>query len=131
MALFDFKVVTPNGKMYSGEAELITVITSCGVIGVMKNHTPLEAIIEISKLVIHKKDEIEEIAIGGGILHISKNSVIILADSFELKEEIDLERAKKAKARAEDRLSNGLNIDVKRAELALNKAINRINVVTK
>lgn len=131
MALFEYKIVTPNGKEHLGKAELLTVKTSNGVLGVMKDHTPLEAVIEISELIIHEQSAINYIAVGGGILHIAKEGIVILADSFEFKDEIDLKRAEEAKSRAEERLSGGQNIDVKRAELALKKALNRISVVSK
>ena len=131
-ALFDFKIITPDGKMYTDKADLLTVKTSAGYIGIMNNHAPLEAICDVGELAIYNKNNVEYIALGGGLLHISKEETIILADSFETKEEIDLKRAEEAKKRAEDRLNNkGENLDVKRAELALKKALNRISVISR
>ena len=72
---------------------------------------------------------ISNFAIGGGVLHIEKNSkVTLLLDSIEAKDEIDIERAEKAKERAEDYLTRKDNVDISRAKLALNRALNRINV---
>lgn len=131
-ALFEFTIVTPNGKKYSSDCDLLTVKTSSGALGVMKNHAPLEAIVDISELIIHKGAEVYYIALGGGILHINKDGVTILADSFETKDEIDLKRAEEAKERAECRLlSKDENVDIKRAEIALKKALNRINIVSR
>ncbi len=132
-APFEFKVLTPDGKKFVAKTDLLTIKTTDGYIGIMKNHAPLEAICDIGELKfnhIEDKNYSEEfIAIGGGLLHISKNEVIILADSFETKEEIDLKRALEAKTRAESRISSkDTNVDVKRAEIALKKALNRINI---
>ncbi len=131
-ASFEFSIVTPNGKKYSAKSDLLTIKTSSGALGVMKNHAPLEAIIEISELIVHNGQEIYSIALGGGILHINKEGVTILADSFETKDEIDLKRAQDAKTRAEHRLaSTEENVDIKRAEIALKKALNRISIVSR
>lgn len=63
------------------------------------------------------------------MLFFQNNEATLMADAFELEGEIDLDRAEKAKQRAEDRLkSKDENLDIKRAELALLRAINRIGV---
>ncbi len=67
--------------------------------------------------------------IGGGILEVSDEKVVLLAESAELPEEIDVTRAKEAKQRAEKRLNSPNDgIDVKKAEVALRRAINRLEV---
>ena len=67
-------------------------------------------------------------AIGKGLLNIKKDGVTLLLESIESKEEIDIERARQAKSRAEQRLKEPLNIDVERAIRALNRANNRISI---
>ncbi len=130
--LFPFYIVTPDGKSFTGECELLSLKSVNGIIGIMAHHAPLEGILDIGKAVAHYKSNEEVFAINGGILHIDNNKVTILADSFEKKEEIDLSRAESAKLRAESRLSSkGENVDVKRAEIALKKAINRIQIASK
>ena len=95
----------------------------------MANHLPLIAVIEISHLNYKKDGKIQEYAISGGILNVKKDEVSILADSFEAKEEIDYERAEKAKLKAEERLSSKEpNIDIKKAELSLKRALNRLTM---
>lgn len=131
-AIFEFKILTPDGKLFVGKTDLLTITTTNGILGIMKGHAPLEAIVEISELVIHEQQNISYIALGGGILHIEKNNVTILADSFETSDEIDLKRAEDSKARAEARLaSHDENIDIKRAEISLKKALNRINIASR
>ena len=130
--LFPFYMVTPDGKSYRGECDLLSVNSTDGILGILANHAPLEAILDIGQAVAHIGNKEEVFAVSGGILHITKDGVTILADSFEAKDEIDLSRAEEAKTRAEARLkSKGENIDVARAEVALRKAINRIKIASK
>lgn len=72
-----------------------------------------------------------EFATGGGTVEIKNNKVLVLADSVETAEEIDIERAKQSYERAKERLSNRSrgDIDITRAELALQRALNRLKFV--
>ena len=81
-----------------------------------------------SKMEIVQNGEKKCYAIGEGLLNVKKDGVILLVESIESKEDIDIERAKQAKSRAEDRLKEPLNIDVERALKALARANNRISV---
>ena len=130
--LFPFYMVTPDGKSYKGECDLLTVNSTEGILGIMANHAPLEANLDIGEAVAHTGNNVEVFALSGGILHITKDGVTVLADAFETKAEIDLSRAESSKNRAESRLkSKSENVDVKRAEIALRKAINRIKIANK
>ncbi len=126
---FIVKMLTPDGKAYEQEVDLVSTHTTAGVLGIMSGHLPLEAILDINELVLHHGSEVKRFAIGGGILHVTPNSVTILADSFESEDEIDLLRAEDSKRRAEERLkSKTENIDMARAEISLKKALNRISI---
>ncbi len=130
--LFPFKMVTPDGKMIERDVDLVHVQTLDGVIGILKGHTLLDAILDIAPLVLSTSSGEEIYALGGGILHVTKDGVLLLADSFEGINDIDVERATQSKLRAEKRLSShDENIDIKRAEVSLKKAMNRIRVATK
>lgn len=130
--LFTFKMITPDGKMLTKDVDYVSVKTLDGIIGILKGHIPLEAIVDISPLYLTIGNEKEEYAVGGGILHIQKNLVTLLADSFESKEEIDLARAENSKSRAEERIkSHDENIDLKRAQVSLRRALNRIQIAQK
>lgn len=127
--LFPFKMITPDGKKFVDECEILNVVTSSGAMGIMANHLPLVAVLEISHLNYKKNKVSNDFAIPGGIIKVNDNEVIILAETFESKDEIDLERAEKSKKRANERLlSKDPNIDMKRAEISLKKALNRIDL---
>ncbi len=129
---FLFELVTPEKKVYSNEVDMIIARAVDGDIGIMANHSPLLTPIIISQLSIKNDGKEELIALGGGILEISKDKTVLLADTAELSHEIDVFRAHEAKKRAEERLDkNKEAIDVKRAEIALRKALTRIEVADK
>lgn len=125
---FQLKVITPTGEFLNGEVDKIMVKTAMGYIAILKRHIPLVAPIVISKLYVHRKDGVEECAIAGGILYVEQNQTRILANACECRGDIDVKRAEEAAERARQRLAQkDDNIDVARAELALMRAINRIN----
>lgn len=123
------KIVTPNGLYKECDADSVNARSVEGQFGILPNHVPLVAMLDISKLEIVKNNEKNNYAIAGGIFHLKDNQVYILTDSIEGESEIDAERAKRAKERAEKRLAEkSENINLKRAEISLKKAINRINI---
>jgi F-type H+-transporting ATPase subunit epsilon len=130
---FPFEIKSPDGKHLEDEAEIINLRLSDGMIGIMKGHLPLIGVIDISHMNYVKDGKDYYFAIGGGILNVQKDKVMILADSFETKEEIDKERAEEAKERAEGYIKEAKanpdsEIDLKRAEAALKRAINRLTL---
>ena len=77
---------------------------------------------------IHNGTEVKKAAILGGFLEILQDKITVLAEDAQWPDQIDVDRAKEAKKRAEERLSqNGPNMDVRRAQAALKRAIARIN----
>lgn len=130
MAGLELEVVTPSRTLLKTTAESILVPSVDGQMGFMLNHRPLVAgltvgIVEFGPA--HR--EKGTIAITGGMVEISNNRVTILADIAELAGEIDVARAMAAKDRAERRLrQRRADIDYRRAEIALEKAINRLKV---
>jgi F-type H+-transporting ATPase subunit epsilon len=130
---FPFEIKSPDGKKFDGEAEIINMTLIDGAIGIMAHHLPLVGVIDICHLDYTVGNQTRYFAISGGILNVQKDCVMILADSFEAKESIDKERAEQAKARAEALLEKAKsepdsNIDIKRAELSLKRAINRLSL---
>lgn len=123
------KIVTPIGLYGTFEASKVHVTTKLGECALLPNHMPLVAMLEISKLILTIKDHDEVFAISGGILHLHDNEVEILVNAIEGKEDIDLERAQKSAERAQLRLEKkDADTSIRRAEVALQRAINRINV---
>ena len=106
----------------------LNISTPQGQMGLLSHHMPLVTQLNISILTSVHEGSRQRYAIAGGVLFFQNNEATLMADAFESEGEIDLERAQRAKQRAEERLkSKDPNLDVKRAELALLKAINRIN----
>ena len=126
---FKFKVVTPYGVKYDGEVDEIQIKTSAGEICVLAHHIPLVSEAIISVLKIHNDNEILECAISDGILYVKETDTVLIVNSCERKDEIDFERAHNSKVRAEERLKNKQeNIDIKRAEASLARALNRLSL---
>ena len=125
---FKVKVITPDRVFFEGEADLLELKTSEGDIGILAGHIPLTAIIAPGVMKITKDGETKEAALLEGFVEILQERVTVLAEACEWPDEIDANRAKEAKIRAERRLSEGEG-DLARAELALRKALIRIDVV--
>ena len=132
---FHLLVLTPYGRYFEGEAEFIEVRSEKYSMGIYPHHAPLVSTIDISKMVIRLPGQDFIYAISGGVVNVEEGKVTIIANSIEREDEIDVERAKRAKERAEERLkekaSNDEVIDVNRAKAALLRALNRINVSSK
>lgn len=131
MKEINLEIITPSRQAFKGIVKSLTVPGSLGSFQVLFNHAPLLSTFEIGKIkIVNQTDEEIEFTTGGGTIEVIDNKILILADSLERKEEIDLERAKNSYQRAKNRLSNRNNdIDVLRAEASLQRAINRIKFV--
>ena len=126
--MFKVNVVTPESSGHSFMTTQLNISTPQGQMGLLSHHMPLVTQLSISILTSIHEGNRHRYAIAGGVLFFQNNEATLMADAFESEGEIDLERAQRAKQRAEERLkSKDPNLDVKRAELALLKAINRIN----
>ena len=128
MSTFLLEIFTPFGKYYDRYVDELVIQTDDYVLGILPNHTPLVSKVKISKMYIIQNGNKKCYAIGEGLLNISKDGVTLLLESIESKNDIDIDRAKDAKKRAEQRLATLVNIDVERAQRALNRANNRISV---
>lgn len=129
MSQFKLEIVTPERKFFEGEVEMVVTKSVTGDLAILKNHIPLVTPLDISITTL-KIDEntTKRACISSGYMEVSKEGTTIIVDSAEWPDEIDLERAKKARERAEKRIeSKDDNTDVSRAELALKRSINRIN----
>lgn len=123
------KIVTPKGVYKECDTSILNVVTTDGQRGILTNHVPVVSMLKISKMATIEDNNREEYAIGGGLLYFNDNTAMILVDSIENAKEIDIDRAKSAKQRAEERIaSKSPEIDMIRAEAALLRAINRIKV---
>jgi len=131
MKSFLVEVITPSKTCYSGMVTDITIPGTKGGFQVLYNHAPLMSSFEIGKVKLTEQDGKElNFATGGGTVEIMNNKVLILAESFESPDEVDVNRAKDALKRAEERIKNRNveKIDVARAEAALQRAIVRLKL---
>lgn len=126
---FKVKVISPDRVFFEGEADFLELKTSEGDIGILAGHIPLTAIIAPGVMKITKDGETKEASLLEGFIEILPDQVTVLAESCEWPDEIDVNRAKEAKIRAERRLADGEgDINYPRAELALRKALIRIEL---
>ena len=128
MSTFLLEIYTPFGKYFDRNFEEIIVQSDDYVLGILPNHAPLIAKVKTSKMYIVQSGEKKCYAIGEGLINVSKDGVVLLLESIESKDDIDIERAKDAKRRAEERLALRVDIDIERALRALNRAKTRIDV---
>lgn len=124
--MFQVEIITPERVFYTGEASMIEFNTTEGEIGVYKHHIPLTTVLSPGVVTITENDEKKYAAVHAGFAEILGDKVTLLAEIAEWPEEIDIDRAKAAEGRAQERLSRkDENLDVARAEIALKKALVR------
>jgi F-type H+-transporting ATPase subunit epsilon len=129
---FQLEIVTPD-RVVRSDAEVTSVVApgSEGYLGIMAGHAPLLTELKVGRIDVKRDDNTGiAFATSGGFMEVSENSVIILADTAEPAEDIDVQRATEAKARAEERLAARTDpeVDAARAEVALMRALNRLHV---
>lgn len=132
-SILTINVVTPDGSVYENTTDLVICKTTVGEIGIMPNHLPLLASLAIDEVRVKVDNEnFDEIAVSGGFVEFSDNNLSVVASAAERKETIDVSRAERAKQRAEKRIEEAKNenndIDLRRAEVSLRRAINRLNI---
>ncbi|MCK0470051.1 F0F1 ATP synthase subunit epsilon [Halalkalibacter sp. APA_J-10(15)] len=125
-------VVTPDGKVYDGDVDMVSVRTIEGELGILPRHIPLVAPLTVGAVRLKKGTTVEKVAVSGGFVEVRPDQVTILAEAAELPSGIDVDRAQEAKKRAEQRIETNKKdeIDFKRAELALRRASNRLDVAS-
>ena len=129
---FKLQIISPDRIFYDDMIDMVELRTTEGDIGVYKNHIPLTAVTVPGMLTIHKDGQLREAVVHDGFVEILKDKVMVLAEACEWPEEIDVNRANEAKIRAERRLrGEDGQINEQRAELALRKALIRIQAVEK
>ncbi len=123
------EIVTPERIVYSEPVNMVSVRGAEGELGILPNHIPLVTPLRVAPVRIKSEGQEVYIAVGGGFLEVRKDKITILAESAEKPTEIDVDRARAAKERAEKRLqSRQQEVDFRRAEIALQKALTRLDV---
>ncbi|MBQ0065994.1 MAG: ATP synthase F1 subunit epsilon [Firmicutes bacterium] len=128
--MIDLKIVSPKGVYANKQVKSITVNSVEGQMTILPNHIPIFAALVPCELTLRYEDaENETYAISGGFFQFDQNKSLLLTDAIEGRGEIDLERAQKAYQRAKERLEKrDSDTNMRRAELALKRAIARMNV---
>ncbi|MBQ9047957.1 MAG: ATP synthase F1 subunit epsilon [Solobacterium sp.] len=123
------RVVTPTGIYKEFDTPILNLDTEDGERGILPNHMPIVTMLKIGMLDSIENDVRTYYAVAGGLFYFRDNQAEIITPAIEQREEIDAARAERAKMRAEKRLSSdNPNIDQKRAEVALKRALNRLHV---
>ena len=122
------EIVTANKQVFSGDVDSIIVPALTGYLGILPGHAPLLAELGIGEIMFTTGDTMEDVFCSWGFVEVLSHRVVILAQTAELSSDIDLKRAEEARARAEKLLMSGDHgVDYAAAELAIMRAISRIN----
>jgi F-type H+-transporting ATPase subunit epsilon len=124
---FQLEIVTPEKKVVDTLAEEVQIPSKNGYLGVLPGHAPLITELAVGEVKFHAGGEVQRLAVAWGFAEVLPEKVTVLAESAERPDEIDVERARKAKERAEQRLTSG-DVDVERALNAIHKAETRLEV---
>ena len=131
--MITFKIVTPERVVYEDTITKVTIPTTEGEITVLPEHAPLVTMLSAGEMQVHKESgDMVELAIAGGVLEIRPDSeVYVVADTAERGEDIDLQRAQKAKERAEELLkeiNDVADVDYARLQAVIERELARISV---
>ncbi|MFC1959009.1 F0F1 ATP synthase subunit epsilon [Chloroflexota bacterium] len=132
MSSIKLDIVTAERSVYSEEVDIVIAPGAEGQLGILPHHTPLMTILQAGEMIVRRGGEEFSLAISGGFLEVRPDRIIVLADTAERDEEIDLARAEEAKRRAEERLGKHVSeTDVGRTEAALRRSLARLRVAEK
>lgn len=129
------KIVTPDGIVYEDSVDEVVLPTSTGQIAVLPHHIPMISRLKAGEITIKKADGEHGIAVSTGFLEMRPNNELyVVADTAERAEHIDIERAEKAHARAQELLAQQHDIeDVEfaRVQAEIERALTRLGVARK
>ena len=126
---FQLEIVTPEKKVVDAAATEAQIPGKNGYLGILPGHAPLITELSVGEVTFRDGGQEQRLAVAWGFAEVLPDKVTILAETAERPAEIDVERARKAKQRAEQRLTSGdTNVDVERALDALQRAESRLQV---
>jgi F-type H+-transporting ATPase subunit epsilon len=129
MAKIRLDIVTAERLVYSEEVDEVVAPGVEGQLGILPHHAPLMTMLEPGELMVKKDGDELNLAISGGFMEVRPDHVIILADSAERAEEIDIARAEEARKRAQEALAGAPAMEAQfAAEAALQRAMARLKV---
>lgn len=127
---FKLSIVTPKGLYEEIFVDSLNIKMTSGYRTFLRGHTPLVGSLDIGIMHVIKDGKTIYYALHKGAINVKKDEIVIITSAIEKSNEIDIDRAQKSLSRANERLNNNkdINIDVKRAKLALQRALTRIEV---
>lgn len=126
---FRVEIVTPYRTFFEGDVEMIILRVPTGEMGVMKGHIPMVVAVTIGPIRILQEGQWKYAVLTGGFMKIERDRTVIVTDTAEWPEEIDVNRALAAKARAEERLRRKMSrMEMVRSQTALARALARLKV---
>lgn len=130
MAKLSVEIVTGERSVYrEDEIDMVVAPGADGTLGILPSHAPLITLLASGEMRITRGGQEEALVVFGGFLEVIDNKVLILADTVERVEEIDLARAERARTRAEEAIRNrGSAQDIAEAEAALRRAAIRLRI---
>ena len=129
--VFKLEIVTPEKRVVDTAAEEVQIPGKNGYLGVLPGHAPLITELSVGEIIYRENSTDQRLAVAWGFAEVLPDKVTILAETAERPSEIDVERARKSKDRAEHRLMSGdTSVDVERALDALHRAETRLDVAS-
>jgi F-type H+-transporting ATPase subunit epsilon len=130
--IIDLIIVTPERSVVQEQVDELQVPGAEGYLGILPGHAPLFSELKVGEVGYRKGDRWYFLSVAWGFVEVQSNQVRILAETAERAQEIDIDRATRAKERAEERIAKGGDdIDYRRALVSLERALIRIQVSRK
>lgn len=129
--MLNLEIVSPEKNIYDGKVKSVSIPGVQGLFQVLYNHAPIVSAFDIGIIIaVDSEGKTVKFSTSGGIVEVNKNNVMILADTAESSDEIDMDRAKAAFDRAKERINSGDKaINKERAMNALKRAKIRLSVI--
>lgn len=125
-------IVSAEGEIYSGTAEMVFAPSEMGDLGILPRHTPLLAKLKPGEVVIKTSEGEDSIYVSGGMLEVQPHVITVLSDTAVRAKDIDEAAANEAKQKAEEALNNrGSEVDLAHAEAELAQAVAQLQLLDK
>ena len=124
------EIVTPERVVFNGVVEEVTIPGTEGEFGVLRGHTSLLSSVDVGELAFVRDHKKTRFAVNTGYVEVTASKVTVLVETAERADEIDVERARRARERAEGKMAklSKEDVDFEKAKLALLRAVTRLNV---
>ncbi len=126
MSLIHLDVLTAERTVFSADADAVTLMTAEGQISVLSGHVPLVTLLQPGELIVRHGDDETYLAVSGGFAQVTREGIVVLADTCERAEEIDVQRAREAEQRAQELIRAGAPEASEAAEAALRRSVARL-----